>query len=121
MAWRVQRAQAFAPGDVVGGVDGAVEIEIAWHGGHLVRDEDALRTVRETGPEDELAHVVEAARPAIAVSGGRNEVQVAERTEVGGCNLERIAGANEELQIAGPIGRPDAAIIGEIDSIAGHF
>ena len=106
--------------DVVAGVDGAVEVEIARHGGHLVRDEDALRAVGEAGPEGELADVVEGAGPAVAVAGVADEAQVADRAEVAGRHFQFVALANDELQVAAAIGRPNTEVVRGIHARAGE-
>ena len=67
------RAVVLAPHDVVGRIDGAVVVEVARQVGHRVETENALRAVSETGPEDELAQVVEPTLPAVAVARGRQK------------------------------------------------
>ena len=89
---RVEAAGVFAPDDVVGGVDGAVEVEnhLAFsltvnryeydaennlrneHGsedGDAVGDEDAPGAVSESGREGELAQIVERTGPTVAIAG----------------------------------------------------
>ena len=45
---------------------------------------------------------------------GADEGQIADRAEVAGCHFQLVALADDELQGAGPIGRPDAVVVGGI-------
>ena len=82
--------------------------------GDAVRDEDARGAVGETGHEGELAQVVESAGPAVAIARPPAKYKRTDRAEFAGRHFQRVAGAGDELQGAGPIGGPNALVVGAI-------
>ena len=79
--------------------------------GHRAGDKHALAAVGETGPEDELAQVVEPACAAVAVAPVADKAKSLIVRKTPGDTSKLGAFASDELQGTALIGRPDAQVV----------